>query len=48
MTTYRQELRDLPDDQSSETTYADITWPDKPQIIVVITITDNNVNINEQ
>ena len=30
MTTYRQELRDLPDDQSSETTYADITWPDKP------------------
>ena len=30
MTTYRQELRDLPDDQSSETAYADITWPDKP------------------
>ena len=29
-TTYRTSLRDLPDDQSSETTYADITWPDKP------------------
>ena len=28
--TYRTKLRDLPDDQSSETTYADITWPDKP------------------
>ena len=28
--TYRTSLRDLPDDQSSETTYADITWPDKP------------------
>ena len=30
MTTHRQELRDLPSDQSSKTTYADITWPDKP------------------
>ena len=29
-TTYRTSLRDLPDDQSSETAYADITWPDKP------------------
>ena len=28
--TYRTSLRDLPDDQSSETAYADITWPDKP------------------
>ena len=30
MTTHRQELRDLPSDQSSETTYADITWPPLP------------------
>ena len=29
-TTYRGKLRTLPADQSSETTYADITWPDKP------------------
>ena len=29
-TTYRQELRDIPTDQSSETTYEDITWPSKP------------------
>ena len=28
--TYRQELRDLPDDQSSKTSYADIVWPTKP------------------
>ena len=28
--TYRDELRDLPSDQSSETTYADITWPSQP------------------
>ena len=28
--TYRTKLRTLPADQSSETTYADITWPDKP------------------
>ena len=28
--TYRQELRDLPDDQSSKTSYADIVWPSKP------------------
>ena len=28
--TYRQELRDLPDDQSSKTSYADIVWPVKP------------------
>jgi len=28
--TYRTSLRTLPADQSSETTYADITWPDKP------------------
>ena len=27
---YRKSLRDLPSDQSSETTYADITWPSKP------------------
>jgi hypothetical protein len=31
MTTYRQELRDLPSDQSSKTTYADITWPTEPE-----------------
>ena len=30
MTAHRQELRDLPSDQSSKTAYADITWPDKP------------------
>ena len=30
MTTYRQELRDLPSDQSSKTKYSDITWPTKP------------------
>ena len=30
MKTYRTKLRDLPSDQSSETTYADITWPSKP------------------
>ena len=29
-TTYRASLRTLPSDQSSETTYASITWPDKP------------------
>ena len=29
MTTYRQELRDLPSDQSSKTKYSDITWPTK-------------------
>ena len=29
--TYRQELRDLPSDQSSKTTYADITWPPEPE-----------------
>ena len=29
--TYRTSLRDLPDDQSSETTYADITWPTEPE-----------------
>ena len=28
--TYRQELRDLPDDQSSKTSYTDIVWPTKP------------------
>ena len=28
--TYRQELRDLPSEQSSETSYADITWPSEP------------------
>ena len=28
--TYRQKLRDLPSDQSSKKTYADITWPTKP------------------
>ena len=28
--TYRQELRDLPDDQSSKTSYDDIVWPSKP------------------
>jgi hypothetical protein len=28
--TYREELRDIPKDQSSETTYEDITWPTKP------------------
>ena len=28
--TYRQELRDLPSDQSSKKTFADITWPTKP------------------
>ena len=28
--TYRTSLRDLPADQSSETTYADITWPPQP------------------
>jgi len=28
--TYRQKLRDLPSDQSSKKTYADITWPSKP------------------
>ena len=28
--TYRQELRDLPDDQSSKTSFADIVWPSKP------------------
>ena len=27
---YRKELRDLPDDQSSKTSYADIVWPTKP------------------
>ena len=27
---YRKSLRDLPSDQSSETSYADITWPTKP------------------
>ena len=31
MTTHRQELRDLPSDQSSKTTYADITWPTEPE-----------------
>ena len=31
MTTHRQELRDLPLDQSSKTTYADITWPTEPE-----------------
>jgi hypothetical protein len=29
-TTYRASLRTLPVDQSSKTTYASITWPDKP------------------
>ena len=28
--TYRQELRDLPDDQSSKTSLDDIVWPSKP------------------
>ena len=28
--TYRTKLRTLPADQSSETTYADITWPTQP------------------
>ena len=28
--TYRTSLRDLPSDQSSETTYEDITWPSQP------------------
>ena len=28
--TYRQELRDLPDDQSSKTSFTDIVWPTKP------------------
>ena len=27
---YRKELRDLPDDQSSKTSFADIVWPTKP------------------
>jgi len=27
---YRKSLRDLPSDQSSETSYGDITWPTKP------------------
>ena len=27
---YRKSLRDLPSEQSSKTTYADITWPSKP------------------
>ena len=27
---YRKELRDLPDDQSSKTSYDDIVWPTKP------------------
>ena len=27
---YRKSLRDLPSDQSSKTTYTDITWPSKP------------------
>ena len=27
---YRKVLRDLPDDQSSKTSYADIVWPTKP------------------
>ena len=29
--TYRTKLRTLPADQSSETTYADITWPTEPE-----------------
>ena len=29
--TYRTSLRMLPEDQSSETTYADITWPTEPE-----------------
>ena len=29
--TYRIDLRDIPADQSSEITYADITWPTKPE-----------------
>ena len=29
--TYRAALRTLPVDQSSKTTYADITWPTKPE-----------------
>ena len=29
--TYRTDLRTLPADQSSETTYADITWPTEPE-----------------
>ena len=28
--TYRQKLRDLPDNQSSKTSFADIDWPNKP------------------
>ena len=28
--TYREQLRDIPENQSSETSYADITWPTKP------------------
>ena len=28
--TYRQELRDLPAEQSSKTKLSDITWPTKP------------------
>ena len=27
---YRKELRDLPDEQSSKTSFADIVWPTKP------------------
>ena len=30
MTTYRQELRDIPTAQGSKTKYSDITWPTKP------------------
>ena len=30
--TYRQELRDIPKEQSSETTYEDITWPSSENI----------------
>ena len=28
--TYRQKLRDLPEDQKDKTKYSDITWPSKP------------------
>ena len=28
--TYRQKLRDLPNDQKDKKTFADITWPTKP------------------
>ena len=31
-TTYRQDLRDIPEDQTAKTTYEDITWPSSENI----------------